>query len=145
MSEATQRSATANQRTVDYDRGIAFLGSNIFKSETYASQGAESILPEGTVMGKINASGEVVELDATASDGSQYPYGILASPKTVAAGSQPELSICVSGEVDKSAVSFKNGETFATVVAGRRLDDRIGGDTQGVNLVDVTEHSALDN
>ena len=63
MSSITERSgATANQRTVDFDRDIVFLGKNEYKQETYASQGANTDLPAGTVMGKVNTSGEVVEL-----------------------------------------------------------------------------------
>ena len=145
MSEYTTRDHTSNQLTVQYDRSIVFIGSNEFKQMTYASQGADTSLPMGTVMGRVNATGEVVELKSAADDGSQYPYGILASGMDITAGDQPTLSICVAGEVNAGKVSFDGSDTVATVVDGRRLDDRIASDTVGIVLVETTELSQADN
>lgn len=136
---------TNNQSTWLYDRTKVFLGCNTFEEHAYKAPAAEVTLTNGQVMGRVSATGALLELKSGAADGSEIPFGILVGDHTIAIGETPNLSVCVSGNVSLNDIVFDGADTVATVVDGRRLDDRIAGDTLGVKLISGTENTIDDN
>jgi hypothetical protein len=138
---------TGQQAIINTDTSKVFLWGNRYQQALCTNDTYEDgALTAGTLMGKVSATGEIKPLVANASDGSQYPIGILAQDITLDAGEQKTLSYCVLGDVNKSKVIFMgSGDDFDTVVDGRTLYDRIGADTVGINLVESTEMTAFDN
>ena len=145
MPTYTNVNNTENQSTGLYDRSFIFLGDNSFESQPFKVNAAEITLVAGTVMGRVSATGTVIPLVAAAADGSNIPFGILAQDIVIPIGDTPNLSICVEGKVAIEKLIFDGAETVATVVSGRRLDDRISGDTVGIKLVSSVELTAFDN
>ena len=134
---------TGSQLITNFTTEKIFIGGNQFETGNFVADGYDNCLP-GLVVGRIGVSGNLVPLVSTASDGSQYPVGILA--QTVEAGDERQVTICVGGEVDESHVLFiDDTDTLDTVVATRRLRDRIKGDTLGILLVSMDELSNFDN
>jgi hypothetical protein len=84
-------------------------------------------------------------LDKDASDGSQFPVGIVADEVTVDEGDTANLSLCVCGEVDANGLVFVSGTTLATVISAKTVEDRIASDTVGIHLVTSTDITAYDN
>lgn len=101
----------------------------------------------GTLLGRVHATGKLVPHDSSASDGSQYPVGILAEDVVVEAGNDldQEVSMCVAGEVNENAVLLADGDDFDTVISAKTLRDRIGADTVGIILRATTENTEHDN
>lgn len=132
--------------TTEYDNSKIFIMSNTwltgeFNNDTYD----EITLPIGTLMGRISASGLLVPLESGASDGSQYPVGVLAANYTVADGDTVNVTICTGGEVSETGIVFQGSDDFDTVVSNRTLRDRIGSDTVGIVLRLISENSRFDN
>lgn len=146
-STANTVNQTENQMTTNYDHSIIFLGNNNFETVTYTNgTGGEVALLAGTVMGRISADQKLLPLESDAVDGSQFPVGILTEPATVADGASVKLSICTRGDVEGNRLVFFNGtDDLDTVVSGRSLRDRIGGDTLGIKLYFSSENTAYDN
>lgn len=146
MSTVTTGLNTSNQLITNYNTSKLLLGNNSFEEGTYTNDGYDVTLTEGTVMGRISATGKVIPLESDASDGSQYPIGVLAQTQEVAEGDDAILSICTAGKVDQGLLVFnKDGDSLSTVVDGRQLKDRIAGDTVGIVLKAATENTDYDN
>ena len=105
----------------------------------------DDVLAEGTVMGRISATGLLTPLTSGASDGSQFPVGILLTDYTVEGGDTIELTIAVAGDVDENKIVLQGSDTLDTVISGRRIRDRIGSDTVGIKLVGGTQLTGFDN
>lgn len=143
MSTGTNVLATENQSITNYDSSKIFLWGNEFINATVEAGQYDDVLP-GTLMGRIAATQVVVPLESDATDGSQFPVGILNG--TVVAGDSKVASICINGDVDEASVLFtKVGDTLNTIVSDRILRDRILGDTKGINLISAVQLSKLDN
>lgn len=136
---------TGNQATYQYERAIVFLGKNTFESHSYKATAGTKTLVAGQLMGRVSATGFLLELKSGAIDGSEIPFGILTGDATILANATPSLSICVSGDIATEKVVLNGSDTLATVVSSRRLDDRIAGDTLGIKLIAGTENSIADN
>jgi hypothetical protein len=148
MEEATQAFSNSNQLNTNYSVAQLLLGfDNKFEPYDYTnSAGTSKTIARGTVMGRVNASGKILPLVAAASDGSQFPIGILCENVTVIAGATTNLSLCVSGGVAKELIVFDNGtDTFASVVDGQRLDTLIGANTVGVKMYGTDNLTGFDN
>ena len=96
-------------------------------------------------MGRVSATQEIVPHDSTASDGSEYPVGVLAVEAVVEEGVTVELMFCNEGEVVESKVILADGDTMSTVISGRSIRDRIAADTVGIKLVGSDAMTATDN
>ena len=136
---------TGNQSTFQYVRKIMFLGNNTFEAHAYKSTAGIKTLVKGQVMGRVSATGFLLELKSAATDGSQVPYGILTEDITIQASGVPNLSVAVSGDVDLSSIVFDGADTVATVVDSQRLDDRLAGGTLGIKLIASIENTIPDN
>lgn len=149
MAERTVTVAVDNQSQlfVNYAYDDVFLRDNEFHSANYTnSTGSAVTLNIGTVLGRISATGLLLPLQSTATDGSQFPVGILAQQVTVADAATVTLNYCVQGDVSESNIELtRSGDTLDTVVSDRRIRDRIASDTIGINLVTAVENTRFDN
>jgi len=137
--------STNNQQTTNYDLSKLFLLNNRYQAGLYTNSGYVAVyLPAGTVLGRIAATRAIVPLVSTASDGSQFPIGILAQDYTVQAGAITSLMYGVCGDVAQELLSFANGtDTLNTIVNGRTLFDRIQSDSVAIFIkpsVDLTDY-----
>lgn len=146
MSKATLILNTGQQAIIEYDLNKIFIWENRYQKADYTNETYDPVtLLAGTLMGRVATTGKIVPLVSSAVDGSNIPYGILAENVTIDEGETQTLSVCVYGDVDKNKVILDDGDDFDTVIAGRRLDDRIAGDTVGVRLITSQEHTKSDN
>jgi hypothetical protein len=100
-------------------------------------------IPEGTVMGRISATGLLTPLASAAVDGSQYPVGILIGDRTIEEGTTQDVFVCDDGDVAEEKVILQGADTLDTVVDGRRLRDQLK--VIGVKLIAATEMLNTDN
>lgn len=138
---------TDNQMTTNYDVSKIFIWGNRFVGAQYNNDGyAPVTIAEGTVMGRIKTTGKVIPLESDATDGSQYPVGILQRTITVDEGDTVIVDICIAGDVaQEKVILVKDGDTLETVIDNRQIRDRITGDTMGIKLVPGTEQTGFDN
>lgn len=145
-SSSSNSLSTSNARFTNFNRFKMFLGGNRYEDAQFVNDTYDAItLAVGTVMGRIAATGYVVKLDKSASDGSQYPVGILAQEITVDEGDTADLSLCVCGEVDANGLVFVSGTVISDVVESKTIEDRIASDTVGIHLVTSSDLSEYDN
>lgn len=146
-SSQTVRNDQNNFLTVDTQRIKAFIFNNDFAEGTLVnSSGAEKTFVIGTVLGRIATSGNLVPCTSTATDGSQFPVGILANEVTLADSGTTTVPYCISGEVDSRFVIFDlAGDSLDTAVSSRLYRDRIASDTKGILVSGVTDHTFTDN
>jgi hypothetical protein len=142
MSSNSQVLNTGNQAITNYDVNKIFVWNNRFETGNCTNDSYDTY-EVGTVMGRVASTRELVPLDSSASDGSQFPVGILAAP--INEGEDTTATICVAGDVVESLLIFVNEETLNTVVSAKTLRDRIGSDTVGIKLVGGDELTAYDN
>ncbi|MGI4798496.1 MAG: head decoration protein [Janthinobacterium lividum] len=76
---------------------------------------AGQALPRGALLGRITASGKLTLSTATATDGSQVPYGILYDAYDATAGDLAGVGLYVKGEFNGNAMTFGAGQTVASV------------------------------
>lgn len=146
MSQETTLN-NGNQLNVNTDRTKLFVWNNRYDSaESTTNSGYDDITwPKGTLLGKISASGLVQPLASAATDGSQYPIGILAEDAIIEAGSSLAVSFCVAGDVVEAKVVLDGTDTMDTVISDRSIRDRIGADTVGIKLVGQDQLTGTDN
>lgn len=136
----------ANPLITNFDTNKTFVWNPRTEVGTYDNSTYDDVtLEKGTLMGRISASGLLVPLNSGASNGSQFPVGILLEDTTIEASSEAELTIVVAGDVVETQIVFQGSDTLNTVVSGRRLRDRIGADTVGIKLVGGTDLTGTDN
>lgn len=146
MAEVTSTSYSGGMRVTNYSNEKLLLFGCDFTSATYTSEDAyDETLAIGTVMGRIAATGKVVPIDSAASDGSQFPVGVLTATYEVASGSDVEVRMVVSGEINGNMLVFPNGEDLDTIVSSKQMRDRLASDTVGLILSFPDELSELDN
>lgn len=146
MSEQNIVLNTGRALFVNTDTSKIFLWNNRYQPYPYNNSAYDAVtIPAGTVMGTVSATGWVKPLASGASDGSQFPVGILAEDYTVDGGDLINVSICVAGDVAADQLVFQGSDNLDTTVSSRRLRDRIGSDTVGVKLVTTTEMTKEDN
>lgn len=148
MSTGTVKQETANLLHVEYDVAKTFVFDNRYvgnQTLLNASGGVLSI-PVGTLLGRVSASLKLVPLAAAATDGSEKPFGILATGQTdMAIAGEANVNVCVFGDVVESKVVLNGAETMDTLIGGVRIGDLIASETQGINLVADTAMTQSDN
>jgi len=153
MSTVNQVLNNGQQTITNYNTAKLFIGGNRYVTKNVANAtGSTLVLTEGMVMGVVNSTGKAAIAKSGSTDGSQVPRGILHTSISIANGSNADVKICVSGDVNKSLVKLDGSDTFATQItivadAGTatmgRIEDLITG--LGINLVPTTENTAVDN
>jgi hypothetical protein len=123
-----------------------FIWDNKYITGSYNNSGYTPVtLTAGTLMGRVAATQKVIPLVSSATDGSQFPVGILAESVTVDDGDTVNVSICNAGSVVEGSVILDSGDTMDTVIDDKSIRDRIASDTIGIKLVGGTENTANDN
>jgi len=147
MSKVTNVLNNDNAQTNNYNTAKIFVGENQYESGSYTNdEYADSPLEAGTLMGRVASTGKLVQLKSGATDGSQFPVGILAESRTISGGETVNLTICVSGRVVENKVVLDPGDSLETIIdSWRRLRDHIASDTVGIKLVPTTELTGTDN
>lgn len=148
MSTNNIVSNTGQQAFINTDTSKIFIWNNRYHTDSYVNNSTYDpiTLLAGTVMGRIASTGILIPSKSDASDGSQFPYGILADDMIIAGGDTVKAPICISGDVVENKVVFtKIGDGLDTTVSSRRYRDRIMSDSAGIILVASTEMTDYDN
>lgn len=127
------------------DTSKIFLGKNESFVAVFTAGVTDVLLEAGTLMGRIGTTQKVVPLESGATDGSQFPVGILNSTRNVLASTTVSVAIVNKGDVAREQVIFDGTDTFTTLVDDRSLEDRIASDTAGIILVKTSELTNFDN
>lgn len=140
-----------NLLAVNTDRSKVFLGCNKSISGTLVYANSDEYedvtLVAGSVLGRKSSDQKLHLLAKGASDGTQYPVGVLAEDVIVPAGDSIEqaVDIIVSGKVDEDQLAFVSGTVLSDVISSRSIRDRLASDTLGLLLVKSTELTGFDN
>lgn len=137
---------TGDFAIIQTDRSKIFIWENRYTKINHTNAtGATETLLAGTLMGRILTSQLVIPLVSTATDGSQFPVGILADDYTVINGATQEFAICFYGDIADTKVILGGSDSLDTAIAGRSIRDRIASDTVGIRLIPSIEMSGFDN
>lgn len=146
MSSVNNTFSNSNFSITNYDTSKMFVGENSWAQGEFTNSTYDDVtLVQGTLLGRVASTGEIVVCTSAASDGSQFPVGVLANNVVVAAGDTQTLTYCIAGEVIESKIVFDGSDTLATVVSSRTFRDRIASDTAGIVLVATQELTDFDN
>jgi hypothetical protein len=132
------------QAIINTDTSKIFIWNNRYKKGNYTNStyDPETILA-GRLMGRVAATQELVKHVASASDGSQFPIGVLAHDVTIEDGDTVELTICDAGDIPENKIILQTGNDLDTVISSQSIRDRIK--YLGINLVPSTEMTEYDN
>jgi hypothetical protein len=146
MSTITEVIKTSNQLNTTYSTAKVALGDNEFISGSFTAAASEDIA-EGTLFGRISATGYFKKLDKDSTDGSQYPVGVfyngIGGSKTVVSGTTYTIILINKGKVNSSMLVFATGESLTSVVSDRQFKDHLA--AIGIVLEDSVQLAALDN
>ncbi|WP_425057626.1 hypothetical protein SCACP_21430 [Sporomusa carbonis] len=95
--------------TYEYDGLIAGTDPAIFTANEIIATGT-GVLPRGRVLGKVTATGKLVSVDSTKTDGSEKPYAILAYPVD-ATSADVVATVYKSGVFNREKLSFGGTDT----------------------------------
>lgn len=145
MSTVDQVLNTGSQAFTNYDTSKIFIWENRFQTESYNNSTYDDVtLEAGTVMGRVASTGKIVPFQSNASNGSQYPIGVLNQKWIVEEGDTVSLSICVGGDVASDKLVFtRDGDGLTTSVGSEQVRDLIR--KVGIKLVSVDELTGFDN
>lgn len=141
------RTGTGNRvLAADFNAKNVFIAQNDYSKANMTNSTYDPIeYPIGLILGRVAATGEVVPCESTATDGSQYPVGILSETITIDGGDTLEVPFCVAGHVAEEMVVTTNSDTLETVIEDKMLRDRIGSDTVGIFLRLGDDQTNFDN
>ena len=142
MASIEETLNTGNQSITNRDTANIFVWNNRSVRATYTASG-DTTLVAGTLMGRISATGKIVECDSAASNGSQYPLGYLLNDHVIEDGESKEVEVVTSGDVVQALTTLAYGVEYTDVVSGRQLRDHVT--AMGINLVGNNELSGYDN
>ena len=147
MSTITQLRRNDNQIDNSYDFSKLALGGNEFITGTYTPSGNVTVA-EGTVFGRITATGLLLPCEHGASDGSQIPVGVfyngIAGSKTIASGVATVITLINKGKIDAGKVAFGGSTVITSAVSGgKQMRDYLN--DLGLVLESVTELNKADN
>ena len=108
--------AFQNTDTFSPDRLIA--GNTQLVSETCMLASGQNLI-RGSVVGRISTSGKMTLSTATATDGSQIPYGVLVDDFN-ASLADTQCGVYVKGEFNQAALTLGAGQTVAAIHDGLR-------------------------
>jgi hypothetical protein len=131
---------SGGMRTTTYDSKNIFILNNETEIGRINNEDYDDITyPAGTVMGRIATTNMLTPITSEASDGSQFPIGVLHTETTVPAGETVNATIVISGHVDASLLILQGSDTLNTVVSLRTIRDRIKSDSAGIILKPVKD------
>lgn len=153
MSSVRTALLTGSQAIANFDLSKIFIFNNRFTTEKIINSEYDPMtLLAGTVMGRIQGDangtegrGTVWPSIKTATDGSQFPIGILAADCIINDGDSLEVPICNSGDVSEAKIIMWNAPTdkLTGLVSGLSIFDRLQG--LGIKIMPTNENTYLDN
>lgn len=147
MSSINEVTSTTNTLHTNYDLSKFLLGFNSFTSGDVVASGSDVELKQGMIMGRVAATGNLTPLDASATDGSQYPVGMAIIDDTVADGNTKTITIVNKGRVDYDTVNFSTADTLESTVGPadnkRQIRDLIA--DLGIIMEESDELTEYDN
>lgn len=146
MSQETT-SNTENQRfTNNSNPKLTVWNPRTITADYTNSSYDEAVFVKGTVFGRKASTGKILPLNSAATDGSQYPVGVLLQDATIEEGDSKTLTLVVEGDIPESLIVLPtDGDTLDTVVESKTIRDRIGSDTVGIKLVGGVDLTNYDN
>ena len=145
MSTQTVALNNGTQAIIHTDRSKVFLWNR--RSQPGQIQNSDLYdpitIPEGTVLGRISASGLLTPFTSGASNGSQFPIGILIGDRTIEEGTAQDVFFMDDGDVAAEKLIFQGSDTLETVVSSRRVKDWLK--SYGVKFIEATEMTRTDN
>ncbi len=143
---ATQRNASNNQSTVDYERRNVFIREPRYQEDVIVNDtGAEITVDTGILVMRSTTGGFEVKPALTAADMANV-IGVLRVPTdeiVLDAGATANVNVCVRGELDSTLLDLPAGITLQTKVGDKCLKDVLTG--LGFLLFNVTELSKFEN
>jgi hypothetical protein len=144
-----QINQTNQQSQANYDVSKFLLGNNYFDKNNYTDGGAGSTLVEGLLLGKIAATGLLVELNPAAADGSQFPIGLAwfggAPDLVVGAAATVAVEYVNKGDVAEAKIALPVGVTLDDVIVGDGRTVRDYLNVMGLRLKGGVELTEFDN
>lgn len=145
-----------NHAYMDITKKRVFLYDNDYVTETLKNEtGSEKTYEKGTVVAKDPADGKIVQHDATAQDGTEFPVGVLAETVTIPDTNEEGVQVCIGGEVAENHLVLTGSQTLDGTAIGdvdgtkstyyRTIRDAIRGETKGIRLRKVDDLSGHDN
>lgn len=140
---ASQRNATNNQSTVDFNRENLFLFNNRFQEATLINKGASAVeMATGLLV--VRDTGTAGQVELAASGTLANVIGItFMNPVTLAQNETSEINYAVCGDIDVSLLELPSGVTLDDAVGNKALRDILT--DLGFVLQNVTENSKFDN
>lgn len=143
---ATNVLQNQNQSITNYDYSKLFKTNfKVVKMNFTNGTGAELELLPGMLFGRVSADLKGAILKSASVDGSEIPFGVLVTQKTLAIAADAVVDVAVTGMVDKNLLVLDGSDTLDTLIDGRTIGDRIPADTEGITLEDFTELVNYDN
>jgi len=144
MSTGNTAENETNKLVTNYNTAVLLLGHNTYIDAPFNNSTYDDIeMDAGTLMGRITSTDYVDQLDASQSDGTEKPLGVLSKPFTLVAGGVTTVTMAVSGRVRKDKIILRLADQFTDDVDGQNLGDLI---TQiGITMVDVDDLTEFDN
>ena len=147
---------STNTLITNYSYTNLFVLNNRFNTGTsVTASGSDIELLAGMLIGRVNATGALKQSISTATDGSQYPIGILTQNYTIPDGESLTVNYCYSGDVNANLIVFGGSpaDTLTTVVS---LVDSATNTVkmgtiadllrrEGINPIATSENTYLDN
>lgn len=144
---ATQRSATRNQSTVDYSVESLFLYNNRYQTATFENNTGDDATFKSGFLVLRNTSTPANIRPAIAGDTLANVIGILKldTDTTLADAGTTPANYCISGDIDVNLLQLPATVTLDTVVGttGKCLRDFLT--DLGFVLKNVTENTNFDN
>ena len=144
MSTVTQISSNGSQQITNYSVEKLLHGNNYFV-KGYVD-GAKT-LTAGMVMGRIASTRKLVQLVKAATDGSQFPVGVVIQDRVIGAGESVEITVVNKGSVNESMLTFLSATDLNTLVGPTNNQKTIRDwmNDLGIVLDSMTELTATDN
>lgn len=147
MSTQTVALNSGNQAIINTNTAKVFLWNRRSeKGQITNGTGATVNFPEGTVLGRISATGKLAVFASAAVDGTQHPIGVLIGDYAIVAADTQDVFMCVAGDVVAEKLIFQGADTLDTVISGQRVRDIIQGKSVGIKLIfGSAELTGVDN
>lgn len=147
---------TDTHAQIDVTKKRLFLGYNEFDRGTFLEEsGSDSTIKAGRLLGRIAGSDQLVLHDATRTDGGQFPVGVVSEDFDVGASSTKDIGYCIKGDVAENYIVLSGSQSLDGTVIGsggttaqeykRTIRDAIRGETMGIRLHVVTDHTDHNN
>lgn len=142
--DITQRNASRNQSTADFQRNNVFLYGNRYTETTFRNNsGATMTAKAGILVIRHTDAAEVVPAVSGSTLANVVGFLNVVGENEMTDGATMTANLCLSGDIDSSLITLPTGVTLDTIVSGKALKDILT--ALGFVLHNVVEGSNLDN